>query len=169
MTSGRETIFFTAEGNPSHSESLCGNCGRIGALTFESMMSSYAPPTDSLEPQIMDGLLIFDCANAIALLSRCNPDPPEKCYRLICAYLHDAQQFTNMSFANAGCNLADTGAKLGPNAVVWRSFLQNGLFFIVYLRRKEFKTSRDNVSGPMGVRVDSRYLFVDFLHAISFL
>ena len=114
------------------------------------MMSPYASPTDSLEPQIMDGLLLCDCANTIALLPRRNPNPPEKCYRLICAYLHDAQQFTNMSFVNAGYNPADTGAKLGPNVAAWRSFLQNGLFFIGYLSRKEFKTSRDKDSGSMG-------------------
>ena len=127
--SGRKAIFFTGEGHPSHFESLCGNCGRTGTLTFDSMMSSYAPPADSLEPQILAGLLLCDCANTIALLSRCNPNPPEKCYRLICAYFHDAQQFANMSFANAWYNLADTGTKLGPNVVAWGSFLQNGLFF----------------------------------------
>ena len=111
--SGRKSIFSQSNGDAPHFESLCGNCGRVGSLTFDSMMSSYAAPSDSFESQILAGLLLCDCANTIALLSRCNPNPPGKCYRLTCAYLRDSHQFANMSFVNAGYNLADTGGENG--------------------------------------------------------
>ena len=108
-------------------------------MDFDSPVASCSASHESLGPQISAGLSLRECANTMALVSRCNPNPPEKCHRSICAYLRDAQQFAYMSFPNAGCNLADTVAKLASNVAVWRSRLANDLFLTGYLSRKGYK------------------------------
>ena len=95
---------------------------------FESLSTSYSLSSESANPHIIAGLLLCGCANTVALLSRRNPNPPGQRYRLICAYLHDSQQFANMSFANAGYKLADTGTKMASIVAARRSFLPNGMF-----------------------------------------
>ena len=55
----------------------------------------------------MHALLICDCANTVALMAILNPNPIEKVYCLICAYLYDAQRYVNFSFVNAPYNFGD--------------------------------------------------------------
>ena len=80
-------------------------------------------------------LLLRDCANTVALMSRPNDNPPEKAYRVACSYLHDSQKFINFSFANAPYNLADVGTKMASNVAIWRSFLYLGTFYIGFTSR----------------------------------
>ena len=85
---------------------------------------------ESEEREAVFALLVFDCANTIALMSRLNPNPIEKVYRLICAYLYDGQRHINFSFTNAPYNFGDIATKHMYNLPIWHSFLKTGMFFI---------------------------------------
>ena len=111
----------------------CSNCGKSTQATVaglqhvcDSFFSPQAEPA-SARPHIY-ALLVCDCANTNALMSRLNPNPSEKVYRLICAYLYDAQRYINFSFVNAPYNFGDVATKTMSNLSIWHSFLKTGSF-----------------------------------------
>ena len=93
-------------------------------------------------------LLLCDCANAIALLSRPNANPVEKSYKIVCSYLYGAQKFINFSFVNAPYNLADVGTKMASNVTIWRSMMDHGAFYIGFMSRKEFRETSEKMNVP---------------------
>ena len=75
--------------------STCANCQETGSLHCVDILNSYGfaakTTVEGGRPAIF-ALLLCDCANTIALLSRPNANPPEKSYKIICAYLYDFQK-----------------------------------------------------------------------------
>ena len=119
-------------------ESKEENCSELAAVLESSV---YPAQSDIGERPEVYALLVCDCANTISLMSRLNPNPSEKVYRRICAYLHDAQRYVNFSFINAPYNFGDIATKTMSNLSIWHSFLKTGLFFIGFTSRREYKTT----------------------------
>ena len=130
--------------------STCGNCQKVGSMHCVDILNSYGfvstkNTVDYTRPALF-ALLLCDCANTVALLSRPNANPPEKSYKVVCAYLYDSQKFINFSFANAPYNLADVGTKMASNVTIWRSFMRYGTFYIGFMSRREFKQTSEKMN-----------------------
>ena len=101
----------------------------------------YPVTVSDCERPAVYALLVFGCANAIALMPHLNPNPTEKAYRLICAYLYDAQRYINFSFVNAPYDFGDIDTRNMSILSIWHTFLKNGLFFLAFAPRREYKTT----------------------------
>ena len=122
----------------------CGNSNETTCSELSTILEAVMNPDSSAENEerpAVYALLVCDCANTIALMSRLNPNPVEKVYRLICAYLYDAQRYINFSFINAPYNFGDIATKTMSNLSIWHSFLKTGMFFIGFMSRREYKTT----------------------------
>ena len=96
-------------------------------------------------------LTLCDCSNVVAMVSQHNPRTVDKCYRLTCNYIFDMARFMNISFVNAGFNLADVGTKLLSNLAIWKNFMRSNLFRIGFMSRKDFQANRDLFASSTGV------------------
>ena len=111
-------------------------CGKANETTCSESDSSLKAalyqghPIKFDERHAVYALLVCDCENAIAPLSRLNPNKVEKVYRLIRAYLYGARRYINFSFADAPYKFGDVATKTMSNLPIWRSFLKTGAFFI---------------------------------------
>ena len=119
----------------------CGICNSAGILSIDSTVWDYRSIFyTSVSSREVHALLLTDCINAYQAAQNYSFRMDCKMAKMHLSFIRELLPFFNLSFFNAGFNIADVGTKQRGNLTICYQLLGSNRLAISFASRKEYRT-----------------------------